>query len=142
MLSINSIKKGIVLDHIKPGHGYEIFKVLGLHEADYRVALIMNAESKKQGRKDMIKIEDEIDLDLTAIGIIDSNVTVNVIEDEKIVNKIHITLPEYVEGKLQCTNPKCISVVERDVKSKFSLVDSSTKTYKCDYCDHFYGVEE
>ncbi len=88
MLYIDSIVRGgIVIDHIKPGYGFSIFKYLGLDKADFTVALIMNAPSRKYGRKDLIKIENNIDLDLTMLGFIDPNITVNIIEDEKIVEK-------------------------------------------------------
>ena len=142
MLNINSIQKGIVIDHITPGLGYEIFKMMDLDKADYTVALIMNATSKKYGRKDMIKIENVVDLDLTALAILDENLTVNILEDEKITNKIKINLPEKVEGLLKCNNPRCISTNERNITHKFSLVDRNKRLYKCDYCDHLYNVEE
>lgn len=142
MLNINSIQKGIVIDHITPGLGYEIFKMMELDKADYTVALIMNATSKKYGRKDMIKIENVIDLDLTALAILDEKLTVNIIEDENITDKIKINLPEKVEGLLKCNNPRCISTNERNITHKFSLVDRSKRLYKCDYCDHLYNVEE
>lgn len=142
MLNINSIQKGIVIDHITPGLGYEIFKMMELDKADYTVALIMNATSKKYGRKDMIKIENVIDLDLTALAILDEKLTVNIIEDENITDKIKIKLPEKVEGLLKCNNPRCISTNERNITHKFSLVDRSKRLYKCDYCDHLYNVEE
>ncbi len=142
MLNINSISRGIVIDHIQPGLGYEIFKILKLDTANYTVALIMNAQSGKLGKKDMIKIENVVDFDLASIGIIDPQVTVNIIEDEVIVRKIRIEIPEKVEGLLTCTNPRCITTSERNVTSVFSLVDKDKVLYKCDYCDHLYNVEE
>ena len=98
MLNINSISKGIVIDHIKPGNGYEIFKLLELDKVDYTVALIINANSNKYGKKDMIKIENVIDIDLRVLGVIDSRLTINIIEDEQIKEKIEMVLPEKVEG--------------------------------------------
>ncbi len=142
MLNINSINKGIVIDHIKPGHGHMIFEMLGLDKADYSVALIMNASSKKFGRKDMIKIENVIDLDLTALAFIDLDLTVNVIENQKIVEKIDMQLPEYIENVIKCKNPRCISTSERNIIHKFSLVDSERFLYKCEYCDQIYDMEE
>ena len=115
MLSINSISKGIVIDHIQAGHGIQIFEYLNLREADYTVALIMNAQSDKMGRKDMIKIENEIDW------------------------KINLSLPEVVEGVIKCKNPRCITSVERNIPHKFVLVDKEKGKYKCAYCDHVYG---
>ena len=115
MLNINSITKGIVIDHIKPGYGIRIFEYLKLDKANFTVALIMNATSRKYGRKDMIKIENVIDLDLAMLGFIDPNITVNIIEDEKIIEKINLSLPERVEGIIQCKNPRCITSEEREL---------------------------
>ena len=109
MLNIDSISKGIVIDHIKAGYGFRIFKHLGLDKAEFTVALIINAPSKKYGKKDIIKIENVIDVDLTMLGFIDPNITVNIIENEKIVEKINLSLPEKVEGIIECKNPRCVT---------------------------------
>ena len=98
MLNITSIKKGLVIDHIRPGMGLKIFQYLKLDQADFTIALIMNAASKKHGKKDIIKIEDVIDLDLAMLGFLDPNITINVIEDEIITDKIKLSLPDRVEG--------------------------------------------
>lgn len=142
MLNINSISRGIVIDHINPGKGYLIFKFLELHKADYTVALIMNASSKKLGTKDMIKIENVLDIDLSILGLLDDSLTVNIIENEVIKEKLRIRLPEKVEDILTCNNPRCITSSERNIIHQFSLVDRGKKLYKCDYCDHLYHVEE
>lgn len=97
MLRINSIRKGIVIDHIKPGYGMKIYEYLKLQDANFTVALIMNAISRKYGRKDMIKIENVIDLDLAMLGFIDPKITVNIIEDEVIKEKINLSLPDRIE---------------------------------------------
>ncbi len=136
MLSINSIKKGIVIDHIHAGLGLRIFDYLGLRNADYTVALIMNVDSGRMGKKDIIKIENEIDLDLSALGFIDPDITVNIIEDEKIVEKINLTLPEKVKDVIKCKNPRCITSIERGISHEFRLVDRDKGIYACNYCDH------
>lgn len=142
MLNINSIERGIVIDHIKPGYGIIIFKYLKLDKADFTVALIMNAVSQKYGRKDIIKIENEIDIDLTMLGFIDANMTVNIIEDENISQKINLSLPDRVEGIMECKNPRCITSNERAITHKFVLIDEEEGTYKCEYCDQIYSLEE
>lgn len=139
MLNITSISKGIVIDHIKPGVGLKIFEYLDLGVAEFTVALIINATSKKYGRKDIIKIENEIDIDLTALGFLDPNITVNVIENEVIVRKINITLPDRVENIIKCKNPRCITAEERDLIPKFILIDKVKCLYKCEYCDQIYS---
>ena len=142
MLNINSIVKGIVIDHIKVGYGFKIFKYLGLDKADFTVALIMNASSKKYGRKDIIKVENVIDLDLAMLGFIDPNITVNIIEDEKIKEKINLSLPDKVENIIKCKNPRCITSTERDIKHIFVLMDEKKRLYKCAYCDQIYDSWE
>lgn len=142
MLSITSITQGIVIDHIKPGMGYEIFKLLELDRADYTVALIMNADSKKYGKKDMIKIQNVLDLDLNALGILDDQLTINVIENESIKEKIEVDLPESFTGVFECKNPRCITSVERNIPQTFDLLDRDGKVYKCHYCDHLLEVNK
>lgn len=141
MLRINSIRKGIVIDHIKPGLGLKIFEYLKLNSANFTVALIMNANSKKYGRKDIIKIENAIDIDLNMLGFIDPNITINIIENEVITKKINLSLPNTVEGIIKCKNPRCISSEERDIIHKFILLDRNKGIYKCEYCDHIYSWE-
>lgn len=141
MLNINSITKGIVIDHIKAGWGLKIFDYLKLNKADFTVALIMNAVSKKYGRKDIIKIENVIDIDLAMLGFIDPNITVNIIENEVITEKINLSLPDRVQGIIKCKNPRCITSEERDIIHKFLLINKDKGIYKCEYCDHIYSWE-
>ena len=141
MLYIDSISKGIVIDHIRPGNGFKIFKYLGLNKADFRVALIINAQSKKYGKKDLIKLENVMDLDLTMLGFIDPNITINIIQDEKVVKKIKLSLPEEVEGIIKCKNPRCICSEERQIVHRFVLIDDKKGIYKCDYCEQIYSWE-
>ncbi|MCX7884703.1 MAG: aspartate carbamoyltransferase regulatory subunit [Caloramator sp.] len=142
MLTINSIKKGIVIDHIKAGCGIKIFNYLGLDKADFRVALIMNVESQKLGRKDIIKIENVIDIDYTVLGLIDPNITIDIIEDEKIKEKINLKLPEKVVDVIKCKNPRCITSIEKYVPNVFYLVDEQKGEYRCEYCDEVHTLEE
>lgn len=142
MLEITSLKKGIVIDHIKPGLGIKIFNLLHLDELEDEVALILNANSTSQGKKDIVKIANNLDINLDAVSIIDPSSTVNFIEDEKVIEKKNLELPEISEGILKCQNPSCVTTNERNIKSKFILIDREEKMYKCAYCDHIYDVEE
>lgn len=141
MLSITSIKKGIVIDHIKAGVGYKIYKLLELQYADYTVALITNAKSEKYGKKDMIKIENVIDLDLMPLSILDENMTINIIDNERIAEKVELRFPESFEGIFKCKNPRCITTEEPSLIQKFEMVSRETRTYKCYYCDHLLKVD-
>lgn len=142
MVTINAIKKGIVIDHIKAGFGIKIFNHLGLENVDFTVALIMNAESEKKGRKDIIKIENVIDMDFTVLGLMDPNITINIIENENISEKINLKLPQKVEGIIKCKNPRCVTSIEREINNIFTLVNDEKGEYKCIYCDEIYTVSE
>ncbi|WP_298846037.1 aspartate carbamoyltransferase regulatory subunit [Clostridium sp.] len=135
MVSINSIKRGIVIDHIKAGVGLKIFNYLGLDKAEFTVALIMNAPSGKLGRKDIIKIENEIDIDYTVLGFIDPNITIDIINGEKIQSKIKLKLPDNVENVIKCINPRCITSTEQEIKHSFYLSNREKGEYRCMYCD-------
>jgi aspartate carbamoyltransferase regulatory subunit len=135
MVTINSIKRGIVIDHIKAGVGLKIFNYLGLDKADFTVALIMNAPSSKLGKKDIIKIENEIDIDFTVLGFIDPNITINIISGEEIESKVKLNLPDKIDNVIKCNNPRCISSIEQEIMHSFYLSDRKKGEYRCMYCD-------
>lgn len=135
MLKINGIAKGIVIDHIKAGLGYKIYKELKLNEANYTTALIKNVSSNKLGKKDLIKIDNVINLDLDVLGLIDPDLTITIIENEQIKEKIKLELPKKVKGILTCKNPRCVSTLEPNEVITFILVDKEKREYKCEYCD-------
>ena len=134
-MHIDSIRNGIVLDHIKAGKAMEIYRFLGLDSLDCSVAIIKNAPSKKQGRKDIIKIDSQMDLDLNILGFIDPQITVNVIKDGALVEKKHLTLPRQLRGVLKCKNPRCITSVEQELTHIFNLTDPARAIYRCAYCE-------
>ena len=136
MLNIDSIERGIVLDHIKAGKAMVIYKYLDLEHADCCVAIIKNVKSKKSGRKDIIKIDDRIDINLDVLGYIDPDITVNIIEGGKIVEKRHLELPQQIVNVIHCKNPRCITSVEQELDHIFRLVEPETRTYRCIYCEH------
>ena len=138
MLNVDTIKNGLVIDHIRAGAGSRIFNWLGLDKANYCVALIMNVPSKDMGRKDIIKIDNIINIDFSVLGEIDPNITVNIIRNEKIERKIKLTLPERVENVIKCKNPRCITSTEQYIPHVFLLSDSKTAEYRCEYCDAIF----
>ena len=135
MLNIAQIKNGIVIDHIKAGQGIRIFDWLGLGKASYTVAFVVNASSARMGKKDIIKIDNTITIDYHILGLIDPNITVNVIENEVITKKIKLHLPEKVENILICKNPRCVTFTEKYLPHIFLLEDRAKETYRCEYCD-------
>ncbi len=138
MLKIDSVEKGLVLDHIQAGKAMEIYKYLNLDKMDCSVAIIKNAKSNKMGKKDIIKVENNINMDLKVLGFIDPNITINVIDNGEIIKKINLELPEKIDNIAKCKNPRCITSVEQEVVHKFKLTDKAKKIYRCVYCDTAY----
>ena len=133
---IGQIKEGLVLDHITAGKAMDIYNVLKLGELDCTVALIKNADSAKQGKKDIIKIGTLLDLDLDVLGYLDPGITVNVIRDNQVAERRKLALPQRVVGVIKCKNPRCITSVEQEIVHEFKLTDANKKTYRCIYCEH------
>ena len=138
MLNIDSVEKGLVIDHIQAGKAMEVYKYLNLDKTDCSVAIIKNAKSKKMGKKDIIKVEDNINMDLKILGFIDPTITINVIDNSMIINKINLELPDEVENVVKCKNPRCITSIEQGIIHKFRLTDKNNKVYRCVYCDTAY----
>ncbi len=134
-MNIDSINNGIVIDHIEAGKSMEIYKYLGLENLDCSVAIIKNVKSKKSGKKDIIKIDNDMDINMDILGYIDTNITVNVIKDGKIIKKAHMELPEKLVNIVKCENPRCITTEEKDIDQIFELKDRENKIYRCKYCE-------
>jgi aspartate carbamoyltransferase regulatory subunit len=141
MVVIDSIKMGIVIDHITAGLGMKILEYLNIDTTKDTVALIMNAVSSKYGRKDVVKIENVSDIDLAALGLIDPKVTVNFIEDHIIREKLHITVPEKVVNIIKCNNPRCVTSIEPGAPQIFHLIDRENREYRCEYCDEIISMK-
>ena len=134
-MNIDSIKNGIVIDHIQAQMGLEIYDVLNLGELDCSVAIITNARSEKMGRKDIIKIDRAIDLDLDILGYLDPNITVNIIKDDVRVEKYHVELPKEIKNIIKCKNPRCITSIEQGLPHICELADRKNEVYRCKYCE-------
>ena len=139
MLNISGIHEGFVLDHIKAGDSLKIYHDLNLDKLDCTVAIIKNAKSNKMGKKDIIKVECPIKaLDLDILGFIDHNITVNVIQGDKIVAKKALSLPKEVKNVIKCRNPRCITSIEQELDQIFVLADEEKEVYRCKYCEEKY----
>ena len=138
-LTVGRISEGFVLDHIEAGKSMEIYKYLHLDKLDCCVAIIKNAKSNKMGKKDIMKIECPIDIiDLDILGFIDHNITVNIIKDEKIVEKRILKLPKQITNVIKCKNPRCITSIEQGLDQVFILADPEKEVYRCKYCEEKY----
>lgn len=134
-MNVDSIRNGVVIDHITPGKSMRLYDLLGLETLDCSVAIIKNVTSRKMGKKDIIKIDAQIDLDLNVIGYVDPSATVNVIKDGVLVEKKSIEIPERLVDVIRCKNPRCITTTEQELKHVFKLTDRENKVYRCLYCE-------
>lgn len=134
-MNVDGIKNGVVIDHITAGRGMRIYELMGLGELDCPVAIMQRAASRKMGKKDIIKIDGLVDVDLDVIGFVDSGATVNIIRDGELVEKTVIAMPTKLTNVIFCRNPRCITASERGIDHVFRLADEKTMTYRCIYCD-------
>lgn len=139
MLNVGKIEEGFVLDHIKAGKSLELYHHLGLDQLDCTVAIIKNARSNVMGKKDILKVECDINtLNLDVLAFVDRNITINVIKSGEIIEKKALPLPQKVKGVIRCTNPRCISTIEQGLPHIFYLADERRGVYRCQYCDEKY----
>ena len=134
-MNIDGIENGIVLDHIKAGKSMLVYQYLGLQNLNSPVALIQNCSSGKMGKKDIVKMAENIDLDLNVLGYIDPGITVNYIRDGKRVDKACLSLPETLKNVLHCKNPRCITSTEQELPQVFKKIEGKKRQYRCIYCD-------
>lgn len=134
-MNIDSIQNGVVIDHITAGKCMRLYELLNLASLDVSVALIKNVNSKKMGKKDIIKIDADIDLNLDVIGFVDPDATVNIIKNGVLVEKRSIGMPETLINVIKCKNPRCITSCEQELDHIFKLTDKSNKVYRCIYCE-------
>lgn len=134
-MNVDSIQNGVVIDHITAGRGMLLYELLGLSELDCSIALIKNGFSKKMGRKDIIKIDADIPVNLDVIGYVDPGATVNVIKNGVLVEKKSIEKPEILTNVIKCKNPRCISSCEQELDHVFKLTDKEKGIYRCIYCE-------
>ncbi len=134
-MNIDSITNGYVIDHIEAGKSMQIYEYLNLGDLDCSVAIIRNVKSKRTGKKDIIKIDEFIDINMNVLGYLAPDITVNVIKDGEIIEKKHMELPEELKNIIKCENPRCITSVEQDLDNIFKLTDRENRVYRCKYCE-------
>lgn len=134
-MHIDSIKEGIVIDHITAGNAMRIYNLLGFDKLECSIAIIKNVSSKKMGKKDIIKIDSNIEINLEALGFIDPGITIDVIRDSVLVEKRSVDLPDKLHGVLKCKNPRCITSCEQELEQIFTLTDKENRVYRCMYCE-------
>ena len=138
MLNIGGLTTGIVIDHIEAGGAMKIYSYLQLDQLDCSVAIIKNAKSNKMGKKDIIKIDGNLNVDINMLGVLDHNITINIIDNGTIVEKKNPKLPERVTNIIRCKNPRCITTIEQEIPHVFKLTDSTRGLYRCIYCEQAF----
>ena len=134
-MRVDSVKNGIVIDQIACGKAMQIYNMLSLDKLDCTVAILKNVPSGKMGKKDIIKIDRDIEINFDVLGFISPNITVDIVKNGKVSEKKHIALPEKLIDILKCRNPRCITSTEQDIKHIFKLADREKGIYRCIYCD-------
>ncbi len=134
-MNVDGVTNGIVIDHISAGKSMLVYKFLNLDGIDSCVAIIKNVRSAKYGKKDIIKIDEQIDVDLDVLGYLDPNITVNIVSDGKLQKKTHLELPKELKNVIHCKNPRCITTTEQDIDHIYRLTNKQTGLYRCIYCD-------
>lgn len=134
-MNIDSIKNGIVIDHITAGLGMTVYSLLKLDELDCAVAIIKNVSSRKMGKKDIIKIDADMEINLDILGYVDPGITIDIIKDSELVEKKRIGLPERITNVIKCKNPRCITSTEQELPHTFKLTDREKRVYRCIYCE-------
>lgn len=134
-MNIDTISNGYVINHIKAGNAMKIYEYLKLDKLDCSVAIIKNARSKRDGKKDIIKIDKEIDIDMDVLGFIDTNITVNIIKNDKIIEKFKPELSKKLVNIIKCKNPRCITSIEQELPHICNLTDRENRVYRCKYCE-------
>lgn len=134
-MNIDSITNGFVIDHIQAGKGMVLYELLGLDKVDCSVAIIKNVNSKKMGKKDIIKIDAEIPVDFAVLGFVDPDITINIIKNSVLVEKRTVEMPETLKNVIKCKNPRCITSCEQEIDHIFKLTDKENKVYRCIYCE-------
>ena len=138
MLNIGGLNEGIVLDHIHAGGAMEIYNYLNLEKLDCSVAIIKNAKSSKMGKKDIIKIEQHIDIDFDMLAVLEPHMTINYIKNGERVEKRQLNLPEHIYGIIKCKNPRCITSIEQELPHRFKLTNREKAIYRCEYCEQSF----
>jgi len=134
-MRIDSIVNGIVLDHITAGKVMQVYDALDLDKLDCSVAILKNVRSTKMGKKDILKIDNDFDVDLDVLGYIDPRITVSIIKEGKTVEKKQLRLPKKIMNVEKCKNPRCITSIEQDLEHVFYLANEEKRIYRCIYCD-------
>ncbi|OZG60085.1 aspartate carbamoyltransferase regulatory subunit [Bifidobacterium lemurum] len=134
-MEVTSVQNGIIIDHVPAGTALKVLHYLHIDPAKTRLALIMNADSPTHGTKDIIKIEDTLDVDLEVLGLVARQATVGFVRDGRIIEKREPQLPEHIVDVITCRNPRCVTTTERGIKQMFHLAHSERQEYRCDYCD-------
>jgi aspartate carbamoyltransferase regulatory subunit len=137
-LKVRPIRNGTVIDHIAGGQALNVLKILGISgTTEASVSVVMNVESKKEGKKDIVKVEDRElkEEEVNRIALIAPHATINIIRDYKVVEKRHVDLPDEIVGVVRCQNPSCISNTKEPIESRMLVKAKNPVLLRCLYCE-------
>ena len=141
MLNIDEIQNGVVIDHITAGTGLALYHMMELEKLDNAsVALLQNVRSQKTGKKDIIKIEGDVSrLNFDILEYLDPQISITVIENGTVSQKIRPEQPKRLVNVIKCKNPRCITSLEEGCDHIFALTPSGR--YRCIYCEQEFSVK-
>jgi aspartate carbamoyltransferase regulatory subunit len=139
---VSALRSGSVIDHLSPGSALQALSVLDVPEGAI-ITIGMNFESRKHGKKDIVKIEglELTQHEISRIALLGPNATLSIIRDYEVVQKIKIRLPDTIEDVATCPNPSCITNSD-PVPTRFHVLGDDPVRVRCHYCERTIRREE
>ena len=134
---VAAIKNGTVIDHIPTEKTYQVVSLLGLEQLSTPVTIGYNYHSKKLTRKGIIKVEDKFfsDEEISRLSVVAPNIVLNIIKDYEVVEKRKLEIPSTIKQIVKCINPNCITNIEDNIETNFTVVDKDPLKLQCHYCE-------
>ena len=143
-LKVSAIRNGTVIDHIPSDKSFQVIKILNLEKYPNQIYFGNSLESKKYGKKGIIKISDKYfkDEEINKIALVAPSATLIEITDYEVSKKENVQLPEFVEKIVKCFNPKCVTNIQ-GIRTRFKVIEDHKGNMKlaCHYCEKTMGKE-
>jgi len=141
-MEVSAIDNGTVIDHIPANVLFKVINILGLNNIDKQITFGTNFNSKKLGKKAIIKLSDTyfLDKDINKIALVAPQAKLNIIEGYSVVEKKIVEVPDEIIGIAKCVNPKCITNNEK-ITTRFKVLSKKEVKLKCHYCEKITDQE-
>jgi len=135
-LKVNAIENGTVIDHIPTKSVFQVIRILNLDKCENQILFGTNLESKKYGKKGIIKVSERFfaPKDVNKIALVAPTATLIEIKNYKVTLKKNVSIPDEVSTFVKCVNPNCITNHE-NVATKFTVLDKKNVKLQCQYCE-------